>query len=150
MITKEILEKEIDYCKHTGLFTRNGKEAGHKSRYIRISIKGKTYSAHRLAWLYIYGYMPDYKKDLMIDHINQDKHDNRICNLRVIDRCGNAQNSKIYITNKSGVKGVSFLKRDKTWRSFIHEKNKQIYLGSSKDFFEAVCKRKSAENKIFI
>jgi hypothetical protein len=152
MITKEILKKELEYNKETGIFTRikTGEIAGSKLRYVKIHLKGKNYSAHRLAWLYVYDYIPDYSKDLMIDHINQNKHDNRICNLRVVNRSQNAQNSKLYSKNKTGIKGVHWIKEDKSYRATIYLNNKQISLGSHKNLFDAICARKSMENKIFI
>lgn len=80
MVTQEELKKQLQYSKHTGLFTRltspNGKNkvgeiAGtiDKNGYVKISIKSKAYKAHRLAWLYEFGNFPTKH----LDHINGKK-----------------------------------------------------------------------------
>ncbi|MDA6380520.1 HNH endonuclease signature motif containing protein [Escherichia coli] len=69
-----------------------------------IMINGKAYPAHRLAWLIVYGTMPDG----FIDHINRVRTDNRISNLRLVTHSENMQNRKIQKNNKSGYRGVSW------------------------------------------
>ena len=67
-------------------------------------VDGQTYQAHRLVWLYANGVLP--KEDL--DHINMDRADNRLLNLREATRSENKQNQqKAYSNNKSGLLGVS-------------------------------------------
>lgn len=63
---------------------KSGDIAGRKNHdgYIHVSVFGKTYSGHRLAWFLHYGEFPE----LDIDHINRDRSDNRICNLRLATR----------------------------------------------------------------
>ena len=88
MITQAILKELISYNKSNGIFewkiasTRIniGDECVSidSHGYRRIKIRGLTYKAHRLAWLYVYGKFPDDH----IDHINHDRLDNRIINLR--------------------------------------------------------------------
>jgi hypothetical protein len=70
-----------------------------KHRYARIGIDGQNYKVHRIIFLYHKGYMPK-----IIDHINGDRYDNRIENLREANTYQNRQNSRIYSTNRSGVK----------------------------------------------
>ncbi|EBY0956393.1 HNH endonuclease, partial [Salmonella enterica subsp. enterica serovar Kentucky] len=72
--------------------------------YLMIMINGKAYPAHRLAWLIVYGTMPDG----FIDHINRVRTDNRISNLRLVTHSENMQNRKIQKNNKSGYRGVSW------------------------------------------
>ncbi|WP_422109091.1 HNH endonuclease [Xenorhabdus bovienii] len=55
----------------------------------------------RIAWLYVYGFMPK-----IIDHINRIRNGNRITNLRECDFSENARNRKIQTNNKSGINGV--------------------------------------------
>lgn len=94
--------------------------------YRRISIKAKSYQAHRLVWLYHHGHMP--KGD--IDHINGDKSDNRIENLRDVTHSANTQNCrKARKNNKSGLLGVcSSMKKD-GFTALIWHKNKTQVIG---------------------
>jgi len=98
----------LDYNPETGVFRwkiapkchprMKGQVAGYiRSGYRAISIEGKQYTAHRLAWLIVYGVIPE-----LIDHVNRDPDDNRIANLREADRQGNAQNHS-FSTNGSGL-----------------------------------------------
>lgn len=97
--------------------SRGSKKAGsvagyvHKSGYIQIEIKGKAYLAHRLAWLLTYGSWPEKN----IDHINNVKTDNRICNLRDVSQAENTKNRSIGSSNTSGFLGVSYYKATGNW-----------------------------------
>jgi len=95
-------------------------------------IKGKRYYAHRLAWLYVYGYLPEQ----IVHHINHVKIDNRIGNLMEVSNYCNQQEKNI---NTSGKSGVYFDKRDAKWvvshRSPGSKKRK--YHGSFKTLEEA-------------
>lgn len=96
--------------------------------YWRISIKRKSYQAHRLIWLFHYGVLP--KQD--IDHINGNKSDNRICNLRDIAHNLNNQNTiKPRKNNKCNVLGVSRVGNKFSPNIFIDGKRK--YLGAFDD-----------------
>ena len=75
--------------------------------YKIVGFKGTNYLVHRVAWFLAKGEQPPKE----IDHINNDKLDNRIENLRGVTRNQNQHNSKIYKNNKSGVKGVYWLKK---------------------------------------
>ena len=124
------------YDPHTGVFrwavNRRGKSlagciAGslHSTGYVHISLCGRLYKAHRLAWLFVYGTWPT----CHIDHINGDKQDNRIANLREATRSENRQNLRLpYKNNKSGLMGVSAEKS--RWRAVIHKDGRQNRLGS--------------------
>ena len=70
--------------------------------YIRIIVDGRTYRAHRLAWLIVHGEWP--KNEL--DHKNLLRSDNRLCNLREATRLQNMQNKKVYKNNTSGHTGI--------------------------------------------
>jgi HNH endonuclease len=90
-----------------------GKKVGssHKSGYIHIHLKNKIYKAHRLIFLYHHGYLPEF-----VDHINGNRSDNRIENLRPATKHENARNCFLTTTNASGIKGVSKLKGNYKWR----------------------------------
>jgi hypothetical protein len=70
--------------------------------YITIRVIYKSYLAHRLAWLYVHGEWPEN----LIDHINNNRSDNRICNLRKATKTENNRNTLRGSKNKSGVKSV--------------------------------------------
>lgn len=88
----------------TSLITGRKNKTKNASGYGTVVVRGKKYYAHRVAWLLHYGEWP--KKQ--IDHINGDKSDNRICNLRDVSQAENAQNQR-RATQKSitGVLGAS-------------------------------------------
>lgn len=72
-------------------------------------------------------------KDMITDHINRDKLDNRSDNLRVCNHKQNNSNTKLFSTNTSGYRGVSWNKETKTWRVYVSHNNKNYYLGSFKN-----------------
>ena len=118
MITYDELKRQLYYDTNTGHFTwiklkvnnqvKVGDMAGSRNinGYWYIYIKGRSYKAHRLAWLYCYGVWP---KD-QIDHINTNKLDNRISNLREADNSKNNMNRGLRSDNTSGIKGVGLFK----------------------------------------
>jgi hypothetical protein len=106
--------------------------------YLRIfiNLKGyrKGYLAHRLAWLYVYGSMPSDH----IDHINGNKADNRIENLRQASNTTNHWNEAIRSTNKSGHKGVFWHTQSKRWRASCRVGGKPEVLGQFERIEDAV------------
>ena len=111
-----------------------GQNAGSKKcgRYERVGINGKLYSTHRLIFLFHHGFLPK-----VIDHIDGNTRNNKIENLREATANQNLANSKINKNNKSGVKGVSFVKTSKKWLAKIVVNKKYIYLGTYDDLNEA-------------
>ena len=97
-IIPETVKERFNYCANTGVITwavnrprvRIGDPAGtvNADGYISIKTGGKHYLAHRLAWFLHYGANPPSE----IDHLNRDRSDNRICNLRVTDHATNMLN----------------------------------------------------------
>lgn len=150
------LKEMLDYDQETGLFkwrTRKanavfpGDAAGclNNFGYVRIGIGRKSYMAHRLAWLYCYGEWPE----TMIDHVNGNKSDNRITNLRKATRSQNTLNTKTHRNQTSKIRGVDWVKNRKKWmvRIQIEGARKTIGLFSSLD--DAIKARKEAEKLIF-
>lgn len=145
MLTQKRLKEVLKYNKNTGIFTKGGKSIGYDDGrgYLRTLIDGKQYRLHRLAWLYQHGTFPDNSLD--IDHINQNKRDNSIDNLRVVSHIENSRNQKKHSTNTSGVSGV--YKFGKKWRAMIRFKDKLIHLGLFKEKEDASIARKKALDK---
>jgi hypothetical protein len=117
ILTQQELKTHVIYDELTGIFTRlishnKYHKAGRlckidkKKKYQIICLSQIYYKAHRLAWLYVYGYMPL----KTIDHINGNPYDNRLLNLRLCTLSENQQNSKIRVDNTTGYKGVGFSK----------------------------------------
>jgi hypothetical protein len=118
----------------TMLIDRTGKS------YWRIKINGKSILAHRIIWEIFNGAIPI---GLEIDHMNSVSLDNRIENLRLADRFENAKNLKIGKSNKSGLKGVYWNKKNKNWMAQITSDNRRIHLGcfiTKEEAHESYCK----------
>lgn len=138
-MNQDRLKQLLTYDAETGVFTwvnRKNNVAGATDAYgyIVIRIDKILYKAHRLAWLYIYGFFPASN----LDHINQVKNDNRISNLRVVSQSQNMQ-------NLSGLKGITWDTSRKKWCARIKVMYKTIYLGRFDNKDEAIAARKSAE-----
>lgn len=110
-LTQSRLKEVIDYSPDTGEFTwkispANNTKAGSiaggidDQGYRRIRVDGRRYKAHRLAWLYVFGAWPEHE----IDHINLDRSDNRISNLREATMAENMRNRSGW--GKTGLKGA--------------------------------------------
>ena len=114
--------KEILHCDpDTGVLTwirssRSGwvgKIAGAPFKgYLRVKIRNKNYLAHRLVWLYVYGYLPD-----EVDHKDGVGSHNWIKNLRDATHAQNIQNVKTKSNNTSGVKNVHWCRLTNKWRA---------------------------------
>lgn len=97
-LTQERVRELLEYRPDTGKFTWKcstsnrapvGAEAGSlaSNGYVIVGVEGSAVLAHRLAWLWVYGELPDQNKD--IDHIDGDRGNNRISNLRLVTRSAN-------------------------------------------------------------
>lgn len=136
-LTRERFDELMQYNPDTGEFTwrvgrrgtaKAGSLAGSDSRngYWFIHIDGRRYSAHRLAWWYMTGSLPEAE----IDHANGDGHDNRFENIRACCRSENVSNRTIMPFNSSGLKGVT--KNRDWWTATIWKNKTRKYLGSFK------------------
>jgi len=98
--------------KKSGSGRNVGDEAGMitEKGYRRIKIDGKLHMAHRLVWAYHFDSVPEY-----IDHIDENKLNNTIGNLRQATKVQNGCNISFRKNNKSGVKGVYWAKREQKW-----------------------------------
>lgn len=138
-LTAEKLRELLDYEPETGLFywkvqrrcVHAGREAGSGDGrgYRKIWVSQRSYSAHRLAWMYVHGEWPQGH----IDHINGLRSDNRIANLRVCTNADNGQNRGINANNRSGFVGVSFHRQSHKWQAHINAQGKRHSLGEFDD-----------------
>lgn len=147
-LTAERLKDILQYDRDSGVFTwliamkgtHKGSVAGSTNRvtgYLSVCIGDSRYYQHRLAWLYEHGGWPDGQ----IDHINGDKSDNRINNLRDVTSSENQQNKRAAASNSaSGYLGVIFNKQCGKWQARITVVGKQYHIGlfdDPKDAYEA-------------
>ena len=150
---RKIVMERLSYDSRTGIFkweirasshVPKGSKAGnlHKQTgYVKIKILGRSYRAHRLAWLIMYGSFPPDQ----IDHINGIRHDNRISNLRAVTHAENNRNRAFDIRNKSGYTGIAYNKKTNKWIAQIGGTRKRVYLGSFENKEDAIEARRIAE-----
>lgn len=154
-LTQSFLRSIVHYNPDTGIFTAKVKNTkwtvGQILGYLRpdgyyaFMINHRKFLVHRLAWFYTYGTWPRG----LLDHINRDKTDNRLCNLRPSDNSKNGHNRHINANNTSGVLGVCWDKEYSQWMAKIQVMRKTINLGRFYSLAEATAKRKEAEIKYF-
>jgi hypothetical protein len=154
----EYLRKRLRYEPETGkLFWleceevhRSGRAAHNKEAftpktkhgYLHGSIDGKKLYSHRVAWAIYHGAWPQKQ----VDHINGDRADNRISNLREVSNAENAKNRGLMPHNKSGVCGVYWCKANQNWVASIKMDGKNKHLGSFSDISDAKEARKEAQS----
>lgn len=165
-LTQEIVQELLHYNPETGVLSwkerdrelfesdkkwRNwnnkyyGKEVGSvykdkRNIYRGFSLFNKTQRVHRVIWLYYYGYWPK-----IIDHINGDGLDNRICNIRDVSNQENLKNQRKRSNNTSGVLGVHWNKTKDKWQVLIKVDGKAKHVGFFADIESAAEARKQAE-----
>jgi hypothetical protein len=141
-ITRKIVCDRLEYCPDTGIFIwrrRTGATSGvalwnsryagtvagtvNRAGYRLINISGKPTFAHRLAWLVVKGQWPEGE----LDHINNQRDDNRIANLRRASRSQNCANTTLYRNNSSGRRGVS--REGNKWVARVRRNGKSFRLG---------------------
>ena len=116
---------------------------GYIVHYFYIDGTRYSFTEHRLIFFFANKYQPD-----EVDHINGNKSDNRISNLRAADRFINCRNTKKRSDNSSGISGVSFRKDTQKWVAAVSVNGKKKYLGSFKDKEDAIAARKLALSKL--
>lgn len=123
------LRRELSYDADSGLFRRHktgrilqGKQAG---GYVSIRFNGRAHLGHRLAWLYAHSCWPAEQ----LDHINHDRADNRLANLRECTNQQNAQNMSRHRDNSGGHLGVSWMPKRGKWQAGIGVNGGRINLG---------------------
>lgn len=150
--SREFLRASFDYDPETGILTwkvrrsnntQIGKEAGTTVNGYRQVKLDQFYYVHRIIWKMITGEDPD-----EVDHIDGDRANNKISNLRAVDRLENRKNIQRHSNNTSGVLGVSFHRLTGKWQSYITVRKRRSHIGLFDTFEEAVAARKAAEAKL--
>lgn len=152
----EELRETFAYCADTGVlrWKRNvsnvkaGDEAGFaqdvgQRQCLAIGFNGRQFKVHRVIWAIVHGEWPRYS----IDHIDGNKLNNRISNLRDVPHEINLRNQKLSRANSSGRTGVRFRKDLQKWLATIRCDGKDIYLGLHESFESACEARRMAERK---
>jgi hypothetical protein len=135
---KKFKNSSVEYFPNSGWFFwiicyrkpwLNGEFATHETSngYLYIKADSKHHSASRLAWELMNG--AEIPIDMEIDHINRNKRDNRISNLRIVNRKGNLANRLVRPLGELGVIGVSKYNRP-SGNGFLYRarfKNKVTY-----------------------
>lgn len=152
-LTQDFVKEVFDYNSETGLIywkqpvsRRNIKGAVATAKklsdgYQIINIFQQHHRAHRIIWLYVYGYLPEHE----IDHIDKNRANNKLSNLREVSHQCNLKNVGVRTNNCSKVTGVSFIKRTCYWYANIMINYKTYGLGYYRDYYDAVCARLAAE-----
>ena len=138
------LREAFEYFPDTGRVIRKstGVDASYptKTGYCRIFLGRKKYKLHRVVWAIENGYWPE-----TIDHINGDRADNRIANLRDVSARENSLNSRLRPDNKSGCSGVNWNSKTGKWQAQIRDNGSYVYLGLFEILDDAISARKAAE-----
>ena len=112
--------------------------------YLHGSIFGRLYRAHRVAFALHYGEWPQHD----VDHINGDRSDNRIANLRDVTNAQNHRNRALSKRNTTGASGVFFCPRKNVWRAMIRvQGGRKKSLGHHSSMEAAVIARRAAESE---
>jgi hypothetical protein len=140
MITQERLHEMFEYRDGT-LYrkkslgrTKAGDKVGfvNDKGYMAVNIDKQCIPVHRLIWVMQHGVFPE-----LIDHIDGDRQNNRIENLRQADRFGNAQNKRMHKNNRSGAKGVYWHAKKQKWIAQVVCNGRIYQLGAHDDLQEA-------------
>lgn len=145
-----VIDGRFDYDPDTGIITHckgkprwGGKVAGTVNHhgYVMLNNKGIPKGAHIMIWETVHGPVP---KGMEIDHKNRIKTDNRLCNLRLVNRSGNSINKGRRSDNSSGIPGVYFRERTGNYEVYGAVDGKWTYLGVAYSLEQASELRKAA------
>jgi hypothetical protein len=162
-LTAEFVRCRLNYDPETGLFTwkareerrpidrswnsrRAGTLAGSENSegYVEIYLDTRSYKAHHLAWLFVHGTTVS-----MLDHIDRNRANNRIANLRPASVRENNWNRSRSTKNLTGTKGVSREGSSDKWVARITANKRQYRLGTFEKKADAIAARRAAERSFY-
>lgn len=129
-ITQQELLDAFEYRDGHLYRRKNGKRVGtrHHTGYLQFSFKDKLYNAHRMIFLMHHGWLPE-----VIDHVDNDRSNDRIENLRPATWAQNLQNMRLRASNVSGRKNVCWDKRRRKWVVQLNVNKRYKFLGRFDD-----------------
>ena len=140
----EYKDGELYWKENPKYHSKKGQKVGYQTKkgYVKLGLHKVHYYVHRIIYLMHHKVCP-----AQIDHIDNNKANNRIENLREATTQQNSCNEKLRSTNTSGVKGVYFNKRKQQWHARVSHFYKEIHVGYFKTLEEAekAVKEKRAE-----
>lgn len=160
---RAFLNEMFSYCAETGIVRWNerstahfqnendcrrwnaryaGTEAGNVNNYgyLRVGILGIRYQLHRLIWLMVFGEVPD-----QVDHIDGNRGNNVLSNLRAVDNQENNKNRRLHSNSSTGYTGVHA--EGGKFRARIRVDGKHFHLGTFDDLDGAVAARQQANQR---
>ena len=150
----EDMRAQFAYDPETGWLTRRvkrgkwpaGVRVGAKDSkgHRQVRFNGKLFLEHRVIWFIVYGYVPE-----EIDHINRQRDDNRLVNLRECTHRENNRNMNVRWDSSTRVPGVAHYPRYGKFVAYITVDGKRRHLGYFAEFDAAVAARKAAEVELF-
>jgi len=145
----EYKEGDLYWKIKTNRSMKIGSKAGSLSSngYIVVSFNNVDYKMHRIIWCYHFGPIAN---NLQIDHIDGNRTNNLIENLRLATHSqNNFNNKRAYRNSKSNILGVFWCKKENKWRARITKNNKKIHLGYFVNQEDAIAARKAGELQYF-
>ena len=113
-----------------------------KDGYLAVRFQRKLLMVHRVIWELVHGVIPE---GMEVDHIDHNRTNNFITNLRLVSASDNQKNRSRRADNSSGVTGVHWNSRKKKWVAAIRANSTVITLGYFSDKDDAISARKQAE-----
>lgn len=141
MLTQERANELFEYREDGNLYwkvdrvrKKIGDKVSSKSAvgYLEVRFDNQLWLCHRIVFLMHYGSIPN-----VIDHIDGNRSNNKISNLRAATSSQNGANSKARKNNTSGFKGVSYIKPTGKWHAYINKDRKRTNIGHFVTFEEA-------------
>jgi hypothetical protein len=117
---------------------------GKTLRYQLVKYEGQQYYTHKVIWALHHGLWASGE----VDHIDGDRTNNSVTNLREVTHAENTRNARRRSDNRSGINGVCWEEKKNRWRVQIGKNGRIHQVGRYRDFFEACCSRKSTEQHL--